>query len=146
LVSVKVERTGIDRADDDLFGNVETAEQLVNERVVATAVLDHDVRLREGELYSSIRFKRVRVLGGVVDDGGDLDEVAPDLGGDPAVDVGGGNDRDAPFVGGSGSGTANESHRSDGSGKDDAGLRTKAHGWDFLSEVAACAANDIRYQ
>ena len=58
-----------------------------HERVVAAAVLDHEVGLRQFEAIPGGRFVGVRILIRIVDDRSHLGEVTGDLGDDVGVDI-----------------------------------------------------------
>ena len=110
------DRDGIDDVDFGTGG----VEHPGHECVVASAVLNHEVGLRQFEAILSGRLIGVRILVRVVDDRADIGEVAGYLGDDIGVDVGRGHHAQCPRVGFGGlSTTAAEDQRrrgGDGSG------------------------------
>src|SRR4051794_40386075 len=71
-------------------------EELGYPGIVIRAVIDHDPRGREVACDRRTRFKEMRILIWVAEDACDLDFLAPDQGGQLAVEVLGRDDRNRP--------------------------------------------------
>ena len=108
---------------DDDGARARALDEQIDEGVVPSAVLDHEVSAGDRELVLRARLVAVRVLRGRVDDARDGGEVARDGGGDVAVDVGRGDDRQSlglrgrcGAAGHGGTGSDGDQQRGNGSG------------------------------
>jgi hypothetical protein len=131
LVRVLVLEPGDDGRRDDGRLGAGRVDHRVDEGVVAAAVLDHELRVRDGELVARGGLVLVRVLLRAVDDARHLDEVAADALREVAVHVRRGDDRDEAGVvarrAGAGAGREGEGRGADEGGSGE-GAGTGRHG------------------